>query len=326
MEAFLRGYRLEAAEREALQAAPELRPAARGGGGALRSRPGPPGGPRRRGARGLPLRRGGAQRGADPLRGQPPGAAADRHRRGPAPADRRRASLAQAAVRPRGGVLASGVRLPARNRAAAGRARPALLLHRPERPRAPERIAGAGAGRGRDGRVHARPGGRGSGLVAARLPVRSRLRRFPPPLDGGNAPLVDRRRPVRPRGGAGSRREPRGGVRRRRGPAASGSFASGAESPAWSPSRSIPSCSATGGRRARSGSGRCCASSASAAFGCSPSPRPWSATSRRSGRCGSRAGARAGTFAPGTRPRSPISPGRRGAWSSAWWPRSAPRR
>ncbi len=71
MEAFLRSYRLEAAEREALQAAPELRPAAAGGGGALRSRPGPPRGLRRRGARGLPLRRGGAQRGAHPLRGQP---------------------------------------------------------------------------------------------------------------------------------------------------------------------------------------------------------------------------------------------------------------
>ena len=102
-------------------------------------------------------------------------------------------------------------------------------------------------------------------------------------------------------------------------------FESGAESPAWSPSRSIPSCSATGGRRARSGSGRCCASSVSAAFGCSPSRTPWSATSRRSGPCGSRAGARAGTFAPGIRPRSPIWPGPRGAWSCAWWRRSAPR-
>ena len=51
MAAFLRRYRLEAAEREAAQAPAELRPAARGGGGALPPRPGPPGGPRRRRAR-----------------------------------------------------------------------------------------------------------------------------------------------------------------------------------------------------------------------------------------------------------------------------------
>ena len=303
---------------------PELRPAARGGGGALPPRPGPPGGLGGEALRGIPRRRGGAQRRADPVRGQPRGAAADRHRRGPAPPDRRRASLAQAAVRRHRGLLASGVRLPPRNRAAARRAR-TCASSAPTRARtSPARSAGAGAGRGGAGRVHDRLGGRGAGVVARGYPSDPAYAEFHRlSMEGmrlwsiGGDPYDPRRRALAPRVTRGVRRR-RGerlrAFREQRRKPGLVTFAIDtellghwwSEGPIWLEAVL---------RR-----------SASAASGFSPSPRPWSATSRRSDRLRSRPGARARTFAPGTRPRSPISPGRRGAWSCACWPRSAPRR
>ena len=166
-----------------------------------------------------------AKRRAAAVVGHPRGPAAGGHRRRPAPSDRRRAALAPAPLRARGGLLASRVRLPPRDRAAAGRARPAVLLHRPERSRAPPRRAGAG-----------RAPVRGSSaftldweaveLVWAEggYPSDPSYADFHRASMHGNAPVGDRRGSLRPGGGARSGRAPRRVIRRRGRPSGSRAF------------------------------------------------------------------------------------------------------
>ncbi len=77
-----------------------------------------------------------ARGGADPHGREPRRPPAGRHRRRAPAADRRRRCARTAPLRPRPRVLAPGVRVPRRHRAAPRRARPAVLLRRPERARA----------------------------------------------------------------------------------------------------------------------------------------------------------------------------------------------
>ena len=86
---------------------------------------------------------------------------------------------------------------------------------------------------------------------------------------------------------------------------------------ACSSSRSTPSCSATGGRRARSGSATSSPAPMRRGCACSPCPRRSPSTSRSSCRSAPRPGVRRRTCAPGTRRLWPTSPGARGDSSCA---------
>ena len=101
-------------------------------------------------------------------------------------------------------------------------------------------------------------------------------------------------------------------------------YAEEREGAAWSSSRSTPSCSATGGRRGRSGWRRCWRVRPRPGCGSSPSPARSKSTSPSAVPCAAPAGARTRTSRPGTRLRSPTSPGRGGGWSCACCARSVP--
>ena len=216
-------------------------------------------------------RRGGAG-GAGGLLGDPRGAAAAGDPGGPAAAARRRDPLAPAPLRLGRGLLAARVRLRARPRVAAGRARRGLVLRRPERPRGA--AGGAGAGRApRPGRWRCRSTGRrsaGSGRSTATRPTpptpSSPANRCAGSGSGRSAAAPTTRPPPPPRPAA----RPASSSPRRR-PACATSPPSAAAA-ACSSSRSTPSCSATGGRRGRSGCGRC--STAPRRRGCGWSPCP----------------------------------------------------
>ena len=156
------------------------------------------------------------------LRGHPRGPADARHPPGPRPADRRRPALAPAPLRRLLGPLAPRVRLRARARAAPGRARGELLLHRPERPRAADGGAGSGGDRSRAAGVHDRLGGGPMAVVARGLPRRPRLRRLPSQVAARRPAVGDRRRPLRPGRGRGACARARARVRGRGSPAAGG--------------------------------------------------------------------------------------------------------
>ena len=90
----------------------------------------------------------------------------------------------------------------------------------------------------------------------------------------------------------------------------------------WS-SRSTPSCSATGGRRARSGCARCSTGPPAPGSACSPSREALAEHEPgRAAACAPRPGVRTRTCAPGTRRRSPTSPGGRAGWSCGCCARS----
>ena len=226
---------------------------------------------------------------------------------GPAAADRRRAALAPAPLRPGRRLLAARMRLRARARAGCSpSAGSSWLLRRPERargrrsPRSPRSRPPAGPVA-----LHDRLGGglAGSGRSTA-IPSDPAYARVPPPVAARDPALGDRRRALRPgRGRGGGATAARGEFARRGRGAARASSAASAAARAWSSSRSTPSCSGTGGRRGRAGSrevarGRAAARRRAA----SRSPRRWPRTSRAARRCATRAGARARTCAPGTRP------------------------
>ena len=107
--------------------------------------------------------------------------------------------------------------------------------------------------------------------------------------------LAGRRRRLRPGRRRGRRAAPGGGVPRRDRRAPARPTPRSAAVAACSSSRSTPSCSATGGRRGRSGCGRCWRGRRPRGSACSPSRRRWPSTSRSSGRCAPRPGARART-------------------------------
>jgi hypothetical protein len=247
MQAFLRRYRLEAAERDAASS-PELRLAAEGEAeryrrslarlddfegdvlAAFRLA-----GERRSAGAVLPLTRS--------CRWSPPPPAA--------PSDRRRTALAERRFGPAEGS-GSRVRLPPGIERLAERG--LRYFCRPERQRA---SSTRWPGSRRCGLSPSRwTGRRWSCLGAGRLSLRPRLRRFPPGLDGGTRLWATGGDRYDPGGGAGAERTPV--VRRRRGRAA-WAFRDRATAPASSPSRSTPSCSAIGGRRARTGWRRSCA-------------------------------------------------------------------
>ena len=260
-----------------------------------------------------------AKRRAAAVGGHARGAAAGRHRRRPAAADRRRAALAPAPLRRRGGLLASRVRLPARARAAAGRARPAVLLHRPERSRATPRrrwrrfapVPGWSPSRS-TGRPSSSSG------PSAAIPSDPAYAEFHRASLEGTPPVGDRRGALRPGGGARAGRAPRSRSSPTRSPSALAAFRERrgkpglvtfaidtellghwwSEGPAWLEAvlRLVA------GARHPPGD---------------PAPGARAPRSRRSDRCASRPGARARTSAPGTRPRSPTSPGPRGGSSCA---------
>ena len=188
----------------------------------------------------------------------------------------------------------------------------------------PARGAGAGRHRRRPGRAADRLGGDLLALGARRLPLRPRLRPVRRQIAARDAALADRRRRLRPGGGApraarrqageflaavaarlrALRREPRPprpDRLRDRHRAARPLVVGGA------------ALAGGGARRRRRGR-------ASAPSTCRPR---WPSTSRSSARSTPRPGARARTSAPGTRRRSPTSPGRRGGSSCACCARSA---
>ena len=132
------------------------------------------------------------------------------------------------------------------------------------------RRAHPGRHRGRPGGAADRLGGGQLALVARRLPLRPRPRPVRRQIAARDPDLEGRRRRLRPggrgRGGAAPgarvprrRRRPAARLRRRARRAA-----------ACSSSRSTPSCSATGGRRGRSGSRRCSPAPRRPGCGCSP--------------------------------------------------------
>ena len=253
----------------------------------------------------------------------PRGAAAARHRRGPAAADRRRAALAPAPVRRAARVLASRVRLRPGLERAARRARPALLLHRPERARASRSAALAPvAAAGRPGRASRSTGRRSSWLWSLRrLSVRSRATPTSTASRcAGTRPWSIGGGPVRPRAAAAERAREQAARVRRRGRRAARALSRPSaarpglvvfaidtellghwwwEGPAWLERGPAPTPASTG-----------CALR---------DPRRGARAPRAGGaaRCGDRPGARARTCAPGTRPRSPTSPGPRGGSSCA---------
>ena len=199
---------------------------------------------------------------------------------------------------------------------AAGGARGALVLRRPERPRGA--AGGAGAGRApRPGRWRCRSTGRRSlALVARRLSLRPRPRPVRRQIAARDPDLEGRGRRLRPGRGRGGGAAPGRRVPRRRRRAAARATPPSAAGAACSSSRSTPSCSATGGRRGRSG----CAAvlEGAEAAGVRLLTVPAGAGRARAGRAAAgapRPGARARTCGPGTRPRSPTSPGARGGWS-----------
>ena len=132
--------------------------------------------------------------------------------------------------------------------------------------------------------------------------------------------------PLRPRRRGRRGRGRRGGLRRARGgPARPTTGPSATAARAWSRSPTTPSCSATGGTRARPGSSRCC--------GCCPRPgcgsprwpaRSGPGTSAPRWSCPPRRGGPARTGGSGTASRCrtwwPTPPG----CSAACWPRSTP--
>ena len=199
-----------------------------------------------------------AKRRAGAVLGHARGPAARRHRRRPAAPDRRRAALAPAPVRARRGLLASRVRLSARARAGCW---PSAASASSAPTRAPTS----------DPLDALAPVRAGPALVAFTLDWEAvelvwgerRLSRPIPPTPISTAsrsrePAVgDRRRATTtPRGGARRAERDAGVIRRRRRRAAWPPSATGAARRASSPSRSTPSCSAIGGRRARTGSRR----------------------------------------------------------------------
>ncbi len=208
--------------------------------------------PRRRSARSFRRGRGRGRR-ADRLErhARDPAAAGDA--RGRDAADRDRPALARAALRPERRLLAARVRLRARSRAAARRGRRALDLRRSERARACGRRDAPDRPRPGDGAA-ARLGGDPVAVVAlpATPPTRctrtSTTSRCGAAARGRSAalPTSPSGRPNAPASRLGSSppRPPCGCASTGNAPAA----------PACSPSRSTPSCSATGGGRVRSGS------------------------------------------------------------------------
>ena len=193
MEAFLRRYRLEAAERDAAQSSPELRPAAEAEaeryrrslarledfeGDVLAAF-------RLAGERNVAL---------VPSCGHSRGPAAGRHHRRPAPSDRRRAALARAPLRapPRASGFPSAPTARGSSRCSAERGLRFFCTDQSASERPLDALAPVRAG---------------AGLVAFTLdweavelvwsqggyPSDPGLRRVPPGLDGGNAPVGDRR-------------------------------------------------------------------------------------------------------------------------------------
>ena len=256
--------------------------------------------------------------------GDPRRAAAAGDPRGPAAAARRRHPLAPPPLRLGRRLLAAGVRLRARARVAPGRARRALVLRRPERPRGAAGGADPGRDRGRADGAADRLGGGRLALVAGRLPLRPRPRPVRRQNPARGADLAGRRRRLRP----GRRRRrgapPGGRVPRRGSPPACASFAAErgrrgllvfaidtellghwwSEGPVWL--EAVLEGAAAAGVRLVDVPTALAEHEPRAA----PAARP-------------RAGARRRTSAPGTRPRSPTSPGARGGWSCGCCGRSA---
>ena len=280
------------------------------GGGRVRA-------PRRRPARraAAPARRG-RDRALD-LDRHARGAAAARDRAGRAASARDRHRLAPGALRRlERRLLAAGVRLPARARGAA-RGAPACAPSASTRPRARRRARPARAGRTPAGRGRGadRLGDDRAGLGRARLSRRPGLPRLPratrstacaPWANGGGALRPRARRRAR------AREHARDFVARvaERAATLTGPRAGG---PALVRLRARHRAARPlVVRGARRGWRRCSRRPARRASRSRRCPRRSSATSRSSGRWSSRAGAAARTCAPGTRPRSPSSSGRRG--------------
>ena len=176
---------------------------------------------------------------------------------------------------------------------------------------------------GADGAADRLGGGR-LALVARRLPLRPRPRPVRRQIAARDPALEGRRRRLRP----GRRRPPRRGAR-----------------PASSSPRSRPGCATSRAERGRRGLvvfaidtellghwwsegpiwlAAVLEGAAAAGVRLRRRSRTRSpSTSRSSARCGPPPGARRRTSAPGTRPRSPTSPGARGGWSCACCGRSA---
>ena len=256
MEAFLRRYRLEAAERDAAAASPELRPRGRGRGRALSPLPGAPA----RTSRATCSRRSGCAAASETSRWCRPAAthavlplvATTAGRRLQIDAGlrshRRRFGAAEGFWLPECAYRPGIERAP-------GRARPAVLLHRPERPRASARRAGAGPRRvpgwspsrstGRRWSSSGREGGYPSDPAYAEFHRAS--------IEGSRLWAIggDHYDPAAARARAERHAESFADAVAER----LAAFRERARQPAaWSPSRSTPSCSAIGGRRARPGS------------------------------------------------------------------------
>ena len=111
----------------------------------------------------------------------------------------------------------------------------------------------------------------------------------------GRADLEGRRRGLRPRRGGGGGARARPASSSPRPPPACASSPPRATAAACSSSRSTPSCSATGGRRGRSGCARSWPAPRRRGCACSPCPRRSPSTSRSSARSPPRPGARTRT-------------------------------
>ena len=161
-----------------------------------------------------------------------------------------------------------------------------------------------------------RLGGDRLALVARRLPLRPRPRPVRRQIAARDPALEGRRRRLRPGRRRGRGAPPGGRVpRRHRGPPARLRRRRTAAA-ACSSSRSTPSCSATGGRRARSGCGRCWRAPRRPGCGLLTVPQALAEhepVERQLARLD--LGRGQGLRAPGTRRRSPTSPGARGGWS-----------
>ena len=310
--------------RRSARSPPECRRGLRGRAGALPARAGAARRGRRRPAARLPR---GRRRGADRARrllGDPRRAAAARHPRRACACSSTPASARTAAAS--AGTAASGCPSAPTRRASSG-GWPSTACAGSASTRAPTsdaaRRADAGRDRGRPGRAADRLGGDQLALVARRLPLRPRPRPVRRQIAARDPDLEGRRRRLRP----GRRARPPRGAR-----------------PASSSPRSPPACASS--RRARGRRGLLVFAIDTELLGHWWSEGPiWlrgGARRRRGGRGPAadgargarraraaraaarrpRPGARGRTCAPGTRPRSPTSPGARGGWSCACCGRS----
>ncbi len=158
------------------------------------------------------------------------------------------------------------------------------------------RSPAAGGDRGRPGGRADRLADGGAGLERQRgLPGPRHLPRLPPAHRARPQALEQRRRPLRPRGGAGAGPRARARLRRaRREPSGRRAGCSAA--------RSTPSCSATGGTRGRPGWPRSWRRRRARGSSWSRSARGWSAPSLSRPTWRPPPGAAARTCPPGTRP------------------------